>query len=334
MRATVRDVARLAGVSPTTVSNVVNGGVPVSPETRVKVERALSALDYVPNLSARGLRNGRSGVIALALPNLSTPYSAVLAHHIVRAATERGWSVQIEETGLGSRREAELLSRARAHLVDGLILSPIRLETSAVQRAVSLPPVVLIGEVDQPSADHVWIDNIAAARAITELLLAYGHRRIAILGVRNTATSRLREQGYRVALASANLPTYGAMEIGCPQWTPDGGYQAMRSWLTEHEPPEALFAFTDSLALGALHALSESGLRVPEDVSVVGYDDSVLAAFTHVDLTTVAQDATALTTLAVARAIDRIEEAPVQHREIVFPPRLVVRGTTGPVKEG
>ena len=95
VRATVRDVARLAGVSPTTVSNVVNGGVPVSSQTRVKVERALSALDYVPNLSARGLRNGRGGLIALPLPNLSTPYSAVLAHHIVRAATEGGWGGQI-----------------------------------------------------------------------------------------------------------------------------------------------------------------------------------------------------------------------------------------------
>jgi DNA-binding LacI/PurR family transcriptional regulator len=318
-------VARLAGVSPTTVSNVVNGLVPVSPETRVKVERALSALDYVPNLSARGLRNGRSGVIALALPNLSTPYSAVLAHHIVRAATERGWSVQIEETGLGSRREAELLSRARANLVDGLILSPVLLETSAVQRGVSLPPVVLIGEVDQPSADHVWIDNIAAARAITELLLAYGHRRIAILGVKNAATSRLREQGYRVALASANLPTYGAMEIGCPQWTPDGGYEATRSWLTGHEPPEALFAFTDSLALGALHALSESGLRVPEDVSVVGYDDVPEAAHYAPPLTTVGFDKQAFADAVLDQLSTRIADpsAPITSRTIAF--QLMVR---------
>ena len=313
-------MARLAGVSPTTVSNVVNGLVPVSPETRVRVERALSALDYVPNLSARGLRNGRTGVIALALPNLSTPYSAVLAHHIVRAASERGWSVQIEETGLGSRREAELLSRARANLVDGLILSPVLLETSAVQRGVSLPPVVLIGEVDQPSADHVWIDNIAAARAITELLLAYGHRRIAILGVRNTATSRLREQGYRVALASANLPTYGAMEIGCPKWTSDGGYEATRSWLTEHEPPEALFAFTDSLALGALHALSESGLRVPEDVSVVGYDDVPEAAHFAPPLTTVGFDKQAFADAVLDQLSTRIADpsAPITSRTIAF----------------
>ena len=313
-------MARLAGVSPTTVSNVVNGLVPVRPETRLKVERALSALDYVPNLSARGLRNGRTGVIALALPNLSTPYSAVLVHHIVRAATQRGWIVQIEETGLGSRREAELLSRARANLVDGLILNPVLLESSAVQRGVSLPPVVLIGEVDQPSADHVWIDNIAAARAITELLLAYGHRRIAILGVRNSATSRLREQGYRVAMAAANLPTYGAMEIGCRKWTSDAAYEATRAWLTEHEPPQALFAFTDSLALGALHALAESGLRVPQDVSVVGYDDVPEAAHYAPPLTTVGFDKNAFADAVLDQLSTRVADpsGPITSRTIAF----------------
>ncbi len=183
MRATVRDVAKLAGVSPKTVSNVVNGQVPVSPGPRSRVEEALSELDYVPNLSARGLRNGRSGVIALALPNLRTAYSAEMEQLIVNAATRQGWSVQIEDTGIADgAREAELLNKGRAHLIDGLILNPVRLETSAVQRGVSLPPVVLIGEVDQPIADHVWVDNVAAVEAITDLLIQRGHRRIAISG--------------------------------------------------------------------------------------------------------------------------------------------------------
>jgi LacI family repressor for deo operon, udp, cdd, tsx, nupC, and nupG len=326
VRATVRDVARLAGVSPKTVSNVVNGYVPVSPGTSLRVQRALDALAYVPNLSARGLRNGRTGVIALALPDLSTPYSAVMARHIVRGADERGWSVQIEETGRGgSRREADLLSKARSHLVDGLILNPVLLETSAVQRGVSLPPVVLIGEVDQPITDHVWIDNVAAARSITELLLGYGHRRIAILGVMNSATSRLREQGYRQALATARLPTFGALEIRCPRWSPDGGYQAMRSWLARNEPPEALFAFTDSLALGALHALAEAGIAVPEDVSVVGYDDVPEAAHYTPPLTTVGFDQQVFADVVLDQLTARIADPSVAaiSRTVAF--RLVER---------
>jgi DNA-binding LacI/PurR family transcriptional regulator len=321
MRATVRDVARLAGVSPKTVSNVVNGFVPVRPETRQRVQRALDALDYVPNLSARGLRNGRTGVITLALPNLSTAYSAVLAHHIVAEAKRRGWSVQIEETGTrGTRQEAELLSRAREHLVDGLILNPVLLETSAVQRGVSLPPVVLIGEVDQPAADHVWTDNVGASCAITRMLLASGHRRVGVLGVMQSASSRLREQGYRQAFVEARLPVDPSLEIGCSRWDADGGYQATRSWLARHEPPEALFCFTDTLALGALHALAEVGVGVPEEVSVVGYDDVPEAAHYTPPLTTVGFDKALFAETVLARLALRISDpdAPVTAETIPF----------------
>jgi len=321
MRATVRDVARLAGVSPKTVSNVVNGFVPVRPETRERVQRALVALDYVPNLSARGLRNGRTGVITLALPNLSTSYSAELAHHIVRQAKRRGWTVQIEETGTqGSHHEAELLSRAREHLVDGLILNPVLLETSAVQRGVSLPPVVLIGEVDQPAADHVWIDNVGASQALVRLLLASGHRRIGILGVMQSASSRLREHGYRQAFVEARLPIDPSLEIGCSRWDAEGGYRATRSWLALNEPPDALFCFTDSLALGALHAFAEAGLRVPDQVSVVGYDDVPEAAHLTPPLTTVGVDKAVLAETVLARLAQRISDpdGPVSAETIPF----------------
>lgn len=320
MRATVRDVARLAGVSPKTVSNVVNGQVPVRPLTRERVQRALDALDYVPNLSARGLRNGRTGVIALALPDLSTAYSAQLAHEIVTAAARRGWSVQIEETGGGGRREAELLSRARAHLVDGLVLNPVLLETSAVQRGVSLPPVVLIGEVDQPVVDHVWVDNVAAARAMTTLLVARGHRRIAVLGVMRSASSRLREQGFRQAFAAAGLRLDPTLEIPTSSWAPSGGYEALRGWLARHDLPDAVFCFTDSLALGALHALHEAGVRVPGDVSVVGYDDVPEAAHYSPPLTTVSFDKSVFAEAVLARLALRIADpsGPVTSSSVDF----------------
>lgn len=330
MRATVRDVAKLAGVSPKTVSNVVNGEVPVSPQTRLKVEVALSELDYVPNLSARGLRNGRTGVIALALPNLRTAYSAEMEQFIVNAAARRGWSVQIEDTGIADgAREAGLLNQARAHLIDGLILNPVRLETSAVQRGVSLPPVVLIGEVDQPIADHVWIDNVAASRALTRLLLESGHRRIAALGVMDSASSRLRETGYRQALTQSGLNADPALEICCEVWDAEGGYQAVRQWLsgqrsaarTSGEPVfDAIFCFTDSLALGVLHALSEADLSVPADVSVVGYDDVPEAAHYGPPLTTIGFDksdfAEAVLSLLAARIAE--PDRPITSRTVDF----------------
>ncbi|MGI8767591.1 MAG: LacI family DNA-binding transcriptional regulator, partial [Propionibacteriaceae bacterium] len=120
MRATIKDVARRAGVSPKTVSDVMNLTSPVTPPVRARVEEAIATLGYVPNLSARGLRNGRTGLIALALPDLSTWYSAEMAHHFVQAAGRRGLSVQIEETGISGDRERQLVSRTRAHLIDGL----------------------------------------------------------------------------------------------------------------------------------------------------------------------------------------------------------------------
>lgn len=152
----------------------MNGVVPVSASTRFKVEQAMQELDYVPNLSARGLRNGRSGVIGLALPDLATPFSAELAHHVVEVAHEQGWSVQIEETGLDPQREQDLMTRARSNLIDGLILNPVVLQESAVKVGVSLPPVVLLGEVTQHIADRVFVDSMAAARDMTLALAETG----------------------------------------------------------------------------------------------------------------------------------------------------------------
>ena len=203
MRATVKDVARLAQASPKTVSNVVNGTTPVSDAMRARVEAAMLELDYVPNFSARALRNGRSGLIALALPDLSTRYSAELAHHFVVSAGQRALGIQVEETAISGEREQQPISKARAHLIDGLILNPVLLASVTVQDGVPLPPTVFIGEVDQHVGDHVWVDNVAATKEATLHLVGLGHRRIAIVGSNRSETSRLRLKGYRASLRTA-----------------------------------------------------------------------------------------------------------------------------------
>lgn len=329
MRATVKDVARLAGVSPKTVSNVVTGKVPVSEQTRAKVESALAELDYVPNLAARGLRTGRTGVVALALPDLTTAYSADLLHHFVVAATARGWTVQVEETGTASaRREAELISRAREHHIDGLILNPVLLETTAVQRGATLPPLVLIGEVDQPIADHVWVDNVAAARAMTAHLIERGGPRVAALGRMHSATSRLRIKGYRAALKAAGAARASTLEIECAEWTAHGGYEALRAWLRRQPAPDALFCLTDTLALGALRALAEAGLSVPGTVVVGGYDDVPDSAMYSPPLTTIGVDKTLFAEAALDLLDARIADAerPITSRTLEH--RLIERDST------
>ncbi len=326
MRATVRDVAERAGVSPKTVSNVVNGTVPVRPSTRRRVEQAIADLDYVPNFSARGLRNGRSGVIALALPDLDTAYSSELAHFVVQSAQARGLSVQIEETHGGAEGERRLLSRARAQLIDGLILNPTRLETSAVQADVQLPPVVLIGEVDQPVADHVWVDNVAASREMVEVLLRAGHRRIAVLGRLDSASCRLRLRGFTDAMSSAGLRGDPELLIES-KWNPAGGARALARWVESHDAPEAIFCLTDSMAIGALHTLWAAGIGVPGDVSVVGYDDIAEAAHLVPPLTTVSFDKREFAETALRLLVDRIADPDAAIRSVTLDHRIVERAS-------
>jgi DNA-binding LacI/PurR family transcriptional regulator len=328
MRATVKDVARLAGVSPKTVSNVVNKTTPVSEAMRVRVEAAMLELDYVPNLSARALRNGRSGLIALALPDLSTPYSAEMAHHLVVSAAQRGFGVQVEEMAVSGERELQLISRARAQLIDGLILNPVLLASVTLQDGLRLPPTVFIGEVDQRVGDHVWVDNVTATRQLTQHLIDLGHRRIAILGTMPSETSRLRLKGYRAALRAARITRDPHLEIANPDWFPAGAAETITRYLAAHDLPEAIVCMTDSIAIGVLSALWTLGHRVPEDVSVVGCDNIADGAFAVPPLTTIDFDKPeyARTVLDLLEA--RIADPTRPVERVTMAHRLLVRGST------
>lgn len=347
MRPTVKDVAKLAGVSPKTVSNVINGVVFVRPETRARVESALAELDYVPNMSARGLRNGRSGMIALALPDLLRPYSAEVIHLVVELAHERGWGVQIEQTAAEPKREFELISKARAYLVDGLILNPVNLDDSAVMSAGPLPPLVLIGDVDQDVVSQVAIDNVAAARDMTKHLLARGCRRIAAVGTPEiprgssgagilagsadspgTAASRLRTAGYHQALQETGVPLDPSLQISLDRWRPEGAATVVGKYLADHELPDAFFCFTDSIASGALAALWSAGIAVPQQTLVAGFDNILESQFMIPPLTTIDFDRREF----VAAALDLLAEAMADRdappRRVMVPHRVVERAST------
>lgn len=334
MRATLKDVAARASVSPKTVSNVINGSAVVRPATRARVESALAELDYVPNLSARGLRNGRSGVIALALPDLATPYSAEMAHAFVEAAHERGWGVQIEETGGRPDREATLLSRVRARMVDGVVLNPtVADEFELPADPQQTPPAVLIGEVEQSRLDQVVVDPVAAAADMTTRLISTGHRRIAVVGsaiATNTFTSILRTRGYRRALDASGLVVDERLEIGCDEWTPRGGAEAVSAFLAEQPLPDAFFCFTDTLAIGVLSELWRRGIRVPDDVSVAGFDDVAHGEFAAPPLTTVSFDKRAFAAEALGLLAARIADRAGPVQAITVPHRIIARDSTRP----
>ena len=309
----------------------MNGVVPVSGPTRVRVEQAMAELDYVPNLSARGLRNGRSGVIALALPDLATPYSAEIAHSVVEVAHEQGWSVQIEETGSDPGREYDLMSKARSNLIDGLILNPVVLDESAVKVGVSLPPVVLLGEVSQKLADRVWVDSVAAARDMTLSLARSGRRRIAVLGSaegRGSAAAILRTRGYQAALEELGIGFDASLVIPCEKWSPDTAARALSAYLDSHPLPEALFCFTDSMAIGALSVLWKRGVGVPDDIAVAGFDDIADGQYAVPSLTTVSFDKRRVASEALRLLTERMGNREGPQRVVAIDYAIVERDSS------
>jgi DNA-binding LacI/PurR family transcriptional regulator len=336
VRTRLKDVAEHAGVSVKTVSNVVNGYEHVTAKTRSRVEAALLDLGYVPNLAARGLRNGRSGVIALALPELHAPYFAEIAHHVVRAAADRGWTVLVDETEGLLDRERQVAAGIRAHLIDGLILSPLALTAADLDRRADGVPLVLLGErVRHDVADRVAVNNVQAATDATAHLITQGRRRIAAIGVQRSAagvSARLRLQGYRRALREHGLDLDPVLAVPAAAWHRADGAAAVRSLLAQGPPPDALFCFNDLLALGALRALYEAGLRVPDDVAVVGFDDIEETRYSTPTLTTVSPAKDLIAGTAVELLVARLAaEAGVRSppRRVVAPHTLTVRESSG-----
>jgi DNA-binding LacI/PurR family transcriptional regulator len=334
-RATVKDVAALAGVSPKTVSNVVSGVVPVAPATRARVAAAIAELGYRPNASARQLRGGRSGFIGLLVPQLDAPYFGELVRHHIDAATEAGFTVLVDQTD--GRRERELMLVQGDHPLhlDGVIAATNALTAEDLATRRDRTPLVLLGErlVDAPY-DRVSIDDVASARAATDHLLALGRRRIAVLGagsLDDDAWVGLRARGFHEALAAAGRgPVDPALLVAVDDFRRPEGAQAMRTLLALDERPDAVLAVNDELALGALRVILQAGLRVPQDIAVAGFDDIADGRFATPSLTTVAPDKRATARTAVSALVARIAgTAPEGPQLFELPFELVVRESTG-----
>lgn len=313
MAVTLHDVARLASVSIKTVSNVINDYPHIRPATREKVEAAIAELGYTPNLTARNLRSGRTGAIALALPDLGLPYFAELAALVIQEAEAAGVVVLVEQTGADRTRELDLLRSPRLKLTDGLIFSPLGMgQEDAAALDVSFPLVLLGERIFDGPADHVTMRNVEAARAATEHLLAQGRRRIAVVGAHEgevLGSAALRLQGYREALEAAGI-AYDETIIGYTTlWHRANGADSMRELLARGGQFDAVFGLNDTLALGAMRVLQESGRRVPDDVAVVGFDGLDEAAYSIPSLTTVDPGRAWIAKTAVSTLLERIAGA-------------------------
>jgi DNA-binding LacI/PurR family transcriptional regulator len=330
---TMHDVAAIAGVSIKTVSNVINGYPYIRPETKERVEAAIAQLGYRVNISARNLRQGRTGMIGLAVPELSLPYFAELADSVIRAAEEHGIIVLIEQTNASRERELEVLSGQRRHLTDGLIFSPLALGTEdRAHFAVDFPMVLLGERIFGGPADHVTMSNVEAARAATQHLIDSGRRRIAVIGAHEGETvgsAALRVRGYEQALADAGLPLDPALVGEAGLWHRATGAEAMERMLDAGTPFDAVFGLNDALAIGALHALHDRGVAVPDEVAVIGFDDIEDAAYASPPLSSVAPGRETIARTAVDLLLARVAgTAPAGHVEVVTDFEVVVREST------
>jgi DNA-binding LacI/PurR family transcriptional regulator len=325
----LRDVAAHAGVSIRTVSNVVNDFQYVAPATRARVQASIDALGYRPNVAARNLRRGRTGLLALVVPEIDSPYFSDLAARTVRIAEDDGWTVLIDQTDGDAARERRLLHGERSQLVDGVIFSPWSTAAEELATRRDATPFVLLGEhAGAPPVDHVVIDNVAAAREAVAHLLAGGRRDIAAIGIEASVaneTARQRQLGFRGALAAAGLPWRADREAAVTSLHRAEGHRAMSGLLATGDRPDAVFCFSDELALGALRALADAGLRVPDDVALVGFDDIEDGRYAVPTLTTIAPDKDRIAQLALQVLRDRLAGDDRPARVITAPHRLVVR---------
>ncbi|WP_328524901.1 LacI family DNA-binding transcriptional regulator [Kribbella sp. NBC_00359] len=330
MTTRLSDVAARAGVSVKTVSNVINDYPHITAQTRAKVEAAIAALHYRPNVSARSLRKGRSDFIALAIPEMASPYFAELGAAISRAAKRRGITVLIDQTEGEASAEKVVLDGMRGQLIDGIIFSPITTVPAKLTVAYTGKPLVLLGE--RPAGgqfDRVAVDSVKASYDATTHLIALGRRRIAAIGVGGTSTGAVRRKGYRKALKAAGLPHDPALELaGTGYHRPDGA-ASMRELLALPEPPDAVFCFNDLLALGALRTLADAGLKVPGDVAVVGFDDIEDGRYHAPSLTTISPDKEWLADNAVGLLLERIAgTGEAARRDLTVPYTLEIREST------
>ncbi|MGJ6981676.1 LacI family DNA-binding transcriptional regulator [Aestuariimicrobium soli] len=336
MAARLRDVAELAGVSVKTVSNVVNDHPHIRDTTRARVEAAIAELGYRPNLSARQLKNGRSGFLALVVPEIESPYFADLGAKFSAAASERGYFTLFETTH-GSRNSEETILRGLPRLaVDGIVFSPLVVDAATIEERATQTPMALLGERAVPAGvPLVSVDSVPASHAMTEHLIGLGRRRIAAIGREviapdGQATSSVRLQGYRQALAEAGLPYDDALVVGVREYSRGDGYAAMRTLLDLPEPPDAVYCFNDLMAIGAIRACHDAGLRVPDDVAVAGFDNITEGRYSTPRLTTIAPDLDALVAAVLDELIGRITGGipPNQGARVHVPWTLEAREST------
>lgn len=334
---TLTDVARVAGVSLATASRVLNHHPGVRPETRERVLAAMRQLNYRPNLLAAALATKQSRTIGLLVPDISNPFFAEICRGVEDACQVHGFSVIIADTDEDIGRQRRYIELMRQRGIDGIVFTSAVVDDPSIAELVSAgyPCVFISREVDGVEADAVAVDDFYGGYLATKHLVELGHRRIAHLaGPLRTRPGLHRRKGYEAALEEAGIPVDPDLIESC-EFTVESGRAAAATLLSRvHPRPTAMFAGNDLIALGAMQEIRRRGLRVPTDISIIGYDRTVLADVADPPLTTMAQPMREMGHRAATMLIKRLAGKLNKPERVVLPVQFHQGGTTAPPPGG
>jgi len=330
---TIRDVARHAGVSPMTVSRVINRSPSVSSTTRSRVEQSIAELGYIPSRLARGLSAQRTGTLALIVPDVANPFFTLIVRGSEDVARRAGYRLLLCDTRADLDVEREVIDELIAHRVEGILIAPVSDRSRDHLRRLSrfaVPFVLVDRTIPGVDADTVLGDSAGGAQHLVEHLIALGHRRIAMITESDAvSTARDRRRGYEAALSAAGFGVDAELVVE-GSVDPEGGRGGMRRLLGLERPPTAVFTVNNLVALGAIEAVREAGREVPDDIALVCFDDIDYASRLHPFLTVMEQPAETFGTLGTQLLLERIERrAPDRRRMVVLPAQFVVRRSCG-----
>ncbi|WP_072166459.1 ribose operon transcriptional repressor RbsR [Erwinia sp. Leaf53] len=330
--ATMKDVARLAGVSTSTVSHVINNNRFVSEAVREKVTAAIGQLNYAPSALARSLKINQTRTIGMLLTASSNPFYSEVVRGVERSCYERGYSLVLCNTEGDEDRMNRSLETLLQKRVDGLLVMCTESHTPAadiLKRYPTIPSVIMDWAPFEQGSDIIQDNALLGGDIATRFLISRGYTRIAcIAGPQDKTPARLRLEGYCQAMQATGLPILPGYVIEA-DFEFQGGYNAMNALLALEQPPQAVFTSNDAMAVGVYHALYQAGLTVPQDMAVMGYDDIELARYMTPPLTTIHQPKDELGQLAVDTLLQRLNKPGASPQLLVLTPELVERDSVG-----